>query len=148
MGPPADSGRDGSSGSLGSSDTERQTELVSRKRSRPEGGAETSDEPVAARAFGLPPCFVEKDFFDGFPLTLSDNEADIIKRLDKEGRRKHLSTSMVRVVKMAEMVVVLAGEGSDSMDRVRELESEKVDLTAKSHKLKAALEHSEEMFCE
>ena len=46
------------------------------------------------------------------------------------------------------MEIVLAGEGSDSMDRVRELESEKAALVAKSRKLKAALERSEEMFCE
>ncbi|CAI8614961.1 unnamed protein product [Vicia faba] len=148
MGLPADSGKDGSNGSSGSPDAERQTGLVSRKRSRPEGGAETGDETVAARAFSLPPCFVEKDFFEGFPLTVSDNEADIIKRLDKEGLRKHLAASMVGVVKMIEMDVVLAGEGSDSSDRVRELESEKATFAAKSRKLKAALERSEEMFRE
>ena len=137
MGPPADLGRDGSSGSSGSPDAKRKTELIIRKRSRPEGGAETVDELVAARGFGLPPCFMEKDFFEGFPLAVSDNEANIIKRLDKEGRRKHLAASMVGVVKMAEMAVVLAGEGSYSMIRVRELESEKAALAAKSRKLKA-----------
>ena len=63
MDPPADSGRDGSSGSSGSPDAEQQTELVSRKRSRPEGEAKTGDELAATRAFGLPPCFKEKDFF-------------------------------------------------------------------------------------
>ena len=91
---------------------------------------------------------MEKDFFEGFPLTVSDNEVDIIRRLNKEGRRKHLAASMVGVVKMADMAVVLAGEGSDSTDRVREMESEKATLAAKSRKLKAALERSEEMFCE
>ena len=91
---------------------------------------------------------MEKDFFEGFPLSVSNNEADIMKRLDKEGRRKHLTASMVGVVKMVEMVVVLAGEGSDSTDRVRELESEKVALAAKSRKLKATLKRSEEMFRE
>ena len=106
------------------------------------------DGGAGARAFGLPPCFVEKDFFEGFPLSVSDNEADIIRRLNKKGRRKHLTASMVGVVKMVEMAVVLAGEGSDSLDRVRELESEKATLVAKSRKLKAALERSEEMFHE
>ena len=77
-----------------------------------------------------------------------DNEADIIRRLDKEGRRKHLAASMVGVVKMADMKMVLTGEGSDSSDRVRELESEKAALAAKSRKLKADLERSEEMFRE
>ena len=85
MGPPADSGREGSSGSSGSPDAERQSALVTRKRSRPEDGAEVTDGGAAARAFGLPPCFVEKYFFEGFPLTVSDNEADIIRQLDKEG---------------------------------------------------------------
>ena len=66
---------------------------------------------------------MEKEFLEGFPLTVSDNDSDIIRRFDKEGRRKHLAASMVRVVKMAEMVIVLAGEGSDSSDRVKELES-------------------------
>ena len=122
MGPPAGSGGDASSGSSGSPDAEQQTELVGRKRGRTESRAETGNEPVAARAFGLPPCFAEKDFFEGFPLTVSDNEADIIKRLDKEGQRKYLAASMVGVVKMVEMVVVLAGEGSYSSYRVRELE--------------------------
>ena len=148
MGPTPDPGREGSSGSSGSPDAEHQIALVSRKRSRPEGGAEATDEPVSVPDFGLLPCFVEKDFFEGFPLTVSDNKADIIKRLDKEGRRKHLAASMVGVVKMAEMVVVLAGEGSDSTDRVRELESEKAAFAAKSRKLKVALERSEEMFRE
>ncbi|CAI8616980.1 unnamed protein product [Vicia faba] len=148
MGPPPDSGREGSSGSSGSPDAERQSALVSKKRSRPDDGVEVTGGGAAARAFGLPPCFVEKDFFEGFPFTVSDNEADIIKRLDKEGWRKHLTASMVGVVKMAEMAVVLAREGSDSADRVRELESKKAALAAKSRKLKAALERSEEMFRE
>ena len=103
MGPLADSGREGSSGSSGSPDAEHQFALVSRKQSWPKDGAEATDEPVAAWAFGLPPCFVEKDFFEGFPMTVSDNEADIIRRLDKEGQRKHLAASMVGVVKMAEI---------------------------------------------
>ncbi|CAI8602658.1 unnamed protein product [Vicia faba] len=55
---------------------------------------------------------------------------------------------MIGVVKMVEMAVVLASEGSDSLDRVKELESEKATLVAKSCKLKAALERSEEMFRE
>ena len=55
---------------------------------------------------------------------------------------------MVGVVKLAEMAVVLAGEGSDSMERVRELESEKAALADKSRKLKAAFERFEEMFRE
>ena len=52
---------------------------------------------------------MEKDFFEGFPLTVSDNEPDIIRRLDDEGQRKHLASSMVGVMKMREMVVVLTG---------------------------------------
>ena len=148
MGPPADSGREGSSGSLGSPDAERQSALVSKKQSRPDDGVEVTDGGTTARAFGLPPCFAEKNFFEGFPLTVPDNEADINKRLDKEGRRKHLAANMVGVVKMAEMVVVLAGEGSDSANRVRELESEKAALAAKSRKVKAALERSKEKFRE
>ena len=46
------------------------------------------------------------------------------------------------------MAVVLAEEGSDSSDCIRELESEKAALASSSRKLKAALERSEEMFCE
>ena len=79
---------------------------------------------------------------------MSNDEAETIRRLDKESQRKHLTASMVGMVKMAEMVVVLAEEGSDSSDRVRELESEKAALAANSRKLKAALERSEEMFRE
>ena len=60
-----------------------------------------TDGGVGTRAFSLPPCFVKKDFFKGFPLTVSNNEADIIRRLDKEGRRKHFAASMIGVVKMA-----------------------------------------------
>ena len=71
---------------------------------------------------------------------MSNEEAETIRRLNKESRRKHLAASMVGMVKMAEMAVVLAEEGSDSSDRVRELESEKASLTASSRKLKAALE--------
>ena len=60
--------------------------MLSKKRSRPEGGlANVTKEGVTARAFNLPPCFVEKDFFEGFPLTMSDVESDIFKRLDEEG---------------------------------------------------------------
>ena len=47
---------------------------------------------------------------------------------------------MVGVMKMAEMVVVLAGEGASSSGRVRELESENVTLQAKKQKLKTSLE--------
>ena len=59
-----------------------------------------------------------------------------------------MAASMVGMVKMAEMAVILAEEGSDSSDRVRELELEKAALAAGSRKLKAALEQSEEMFSE
>ena len=79
---------------------------------------------------------------------MSNDEAETIRRLDKESRRKHLAASMVGMVKMAEMVVVLVEEWSDSSDRVRELESEKSALVADSRKLKASLERSEEMFRE
>ena len=79
---------------------------------------------------------------------MSNDEAETIRRLDKESRRKHLAASMVGMVKMVEMAVVLAEEGSDSSNRVRELESEKAALAAGSRKLKAALERSEEMFRE
>ena len=80
-------------------------------------------------------------------MSVSADEADTIRRLSKESRRKHLAANMVGMVKMAEMAVVLADEGADS-DRVKELEQEKAALTASSRKLKAALERSEEMFCE
>ena len=76
---------------------------------------------------------------------MSNEEAETIRRLNKERRRKHLAASMVEMVKM---VVVLAEEGSNSSDRVRELESEKAALAAGSCKLKDALERSEEMFRE
>ena len=102
---------------------------------------------MTIRAFNLPPCFVEKDFFEGFPLTVSDNESGIIRRLDKEGRRKHLASGMVGLMKVAKMVVVLAGEGASSSGRVKELESEKATLQAKTHKLRTILER-EEMFRE
>ncbi|KAL5058119.1 hypothetical protein RYX36_029723, partial [Vicia faba] len=137
-----------SSGSPGSPDAEQPTELITRKRSRVDNRSEVGDESVAARAFGLPPCFKGKDFFEGFPLMLSNDEAETIRRLDKESRRKHLAASMVGMVKMAEMAVILSDEGSDSSDRVRELDSEKAALAASSRKLKAALERSEEMFRE
>ena len=68
-----------------------------------------TDGEAGARAFSLSPSFMEKDFFEGFPLTVYDNKDDIIRRLDKEGRRKNLAASMIGVVKMAEMAVVLAG---------------------------------------
>ena len=100
MGPPPNSGRGGSSGSSDSPDAERQSALVSKKRSRPDDGVELTNGGAGALAFGLPPYFVEKDFFEGFPLSMSDNEVDNIKRLDKEGRRKHLTASMVGGVKM------------------------------------------------
>ena len=80
-------------------------------------------------------------------MTVSSEEAETIRRLNKESRRKHLAASMVGMVKMSEMAVVLAEEGADS-DRVKELEQEKAGLVAGSRKLKAALERSEEMFHE
>ena len=79
---------------------------------------------------------------------MSDNESDIIRRLDEEGRRKHLASSMVGLMKVAKMVVVLAGEGVSSSGRFKELESEKTTLQAKTQKLRTALERSEEMFRE
>ena len=83
-----------------------------------------------------------------FPLTVSNNESDIIRRLDEEGRRKHLASSMIGMMKVAEMVVVLAGEGASSSGRVKELEPQKTTLQAKTQKLKTTLERSEEMFRE
>ena len=71
---------------------------------------------------------------------MSNDEAETIRRLNKESRRKHLAASMVGMVKMAEMAIVLIEEGSNSSDRVRELESEKAALAASSRKLKAALD--------
>ena len=73
-------------------------------------------------------------------MTVSDNESDIIRRLDEEDKRKHLASSMVRLMKVAEMVVVLAGEGASSSGRIKELELDKVTLQAKTQKLKTALE--------
>ena len=61
-------------------------------------------------------------------MTVSDNESDIRRRIDKEGRRKHLASSMVGMMKMAKIVVVLAGEGANSSGRAKELESENVTL--------------------
>ena len=109
IGSPTSSGY-ASSGSSGSPDAEQSTELIPRKRSRADNRSEVPDESAAARAFGLPPCFKEKDFFEGFPLTVSSDEAETIRRLNKESRRKHLAASMVGMVKMAEMAVILAEE--------------------------------------
>ena len=55
---------------------------------------------------------------------------------------------MVGVMKMAKMVVVIAGEGASSSGRVKILDLENVTLQAKTQKLKTALEQSEEKFHE
>ena len=80
-------------------------------------------------------------------MSVSADEAEVIRRMSKESRRKHLAANMAGLVKMVEMAVVLAEEGEDS-DRIKELEQEKAALTSSSRKLKAALERSEEMFRE
>ena len=108
--------------------------MLGRKRSRPADGVADVTGGATARAFSLPPCFMEKDFFEGFPLIVLDNESDIIRRLDDEGRRKHLASIMAGVMKMAEMVVVLVGEGASSSGRVKELELEHMNLQAKTQK--------------
>ncbi|KAL5080186.1 hypothetical protein RYX36_008607 [Vicia faba] len=134
MGPPTSSG-DTSGGSPDSQDVEQHIDLIPRKRNRVESQPEVSDESGA------------EGFFEGFPLTVSTDEADTIRRLSKESRRKHLAANMVGMVKMAKMAVVLAEEGAHS-DRVKELEQEKAALVVSSRKLKAALESFEEMFRE
>ena len=95
--------------------------MLGRKWSRPADGVAGVTGGATSRAFSLPPCFVEKDFFEGFPLTVSDNESDMIRRLDDEGRRNHLASRMVRVMKMVEMDMVLASEGASFSGQVKEL---------------------------
>ena len=70
-----------------------------------------TEDKLGARAFNLPLCFVEKDFFEVFPMAVSDDESSIIRRLDEEGRRKHLASSMVGLMKVTEIVVVITDEG-------------------------------------
>ena len=146
MGPPTSPG-EASGGSPNAQDVEPHTDLIPRKRNRVESQSEVGEDSSAVRSFGLPPCFKEEGFFEGFPLSVSADEADTIRRLSKENWRKHLAANMVGMVKMAEMAVVLAEEGEDS-DRIKELEQEKVALTSSSRKLKVALERFEEMFRE
>ena len=49
-------------------------------------------------------------------------------------------------MKVAEIVVFLAGEGATSSAMVRKLESEKLSLYEKAQKLKVSLERGEEKF--
>ena len=102
-------------------DVEPHTDLIPRKRNRVESQPEVGEDSSAVRSFGLPPCFKEEGFFEGYPLSVSADEADTIRRMSKESRRRHLAANMVGLVKMAEMAVVLAEEGADS-DRIKELE--------------------------
>ena len=133
LGPITELARDGSSGSSGPREVVQHAIASGNKRSRPEGGpADLIDEGSAARAFTLPPCFVEKDFFEGFPLIVSDGESEVIRRLDEEGTRQHLASGMVGLMKVAEMVVVLAGEGANSSAMVSKLASEKAALQEKA----------------
>ena len=75
------------------------------------------------------------------------HEAEAIKKMSKEERKAYLAASVDRLVKMAEMALVLSEDAGDAT-RVEELEQEKATLTASSRKLKVALERSEEMFRE
>ena len=65
LGPIPEHVRDGSSGSSGPRDIVQRAALSRKKRTHPEGGpTDLVDEGSAARSFTLPPCFVEKDFFE------------------------------------------------------------------------------------
>ena len=112
-----------------------------------ESQPDVGEDSIAVRSFGLPPCFKEEGFFEGFPLSVNADEVKTIRRMSKENRRRHLAANMAGLIKMAEMAVVLAEEGEES-DRIKELEQEKASLASSSRKLKAALERSEEMFRE
>ena len=70
---------------------------------------------------------------------MSDDESAFIRRLDVEGRRKYMASSMVSLMKVTKMDVVLAGSGASSSAIVSKLESEKVALLEKVQKLKMLL---------
>ena len=56
-------------------EVEPHTNLIQRKRNRVESQPEVGEDSSAVRSFGLPPCFKEKGFFEGFPLSVSADEA-------------------------------------------------------------------------
>ena len=128
-------------------EVEPHADLIQRKRNRVESGSAVGEDASAVRSFGLPPYFKEEGFFEGFPLSVVADEAETIRRMSKEDRRRHLAANMAGLVKMAEMVVVLSEEGEDPV-RIEALEQEKAALASSSRKLRTALERSEEMFRE
>ena len=66
--------KEGSSGSSGTRDAEQYATGFNKKSSRPYGGlVDVTKGGATARAFNLSTYFMEKDFFEGFPLTVSNN---------------------------------------------------------------------------
>ena len=64
-------------------------------------------------------------------MSVTADEAEVIRRMSKEDRRRHLAANMAGLVKMAEMAVVLSEEGEDPV-RIEALEQEKAALTSSS----------------
>ena len=120
-------------------------DYVGKKKGHPEIDLmDLTDDGSGAQSFTLHPLFIEKDFFKGFPLAVSNGECAVIRQLDEEGRRKHQASSMVSLMKVTEMVVSLAGEGANSSTMVRKMESKKVALQEKAQIMKSTLERGEE----
>ena len=87
--------------------------MLGNKKAPPESEPlDLTDHGSGARAFTLPPFFVEKDFFGGFPLFVSDGEYVVIRRLDEKGRRQYIVSGIVGLMKVAEMSIILADEGA------------------------------------
>ena len=62
--------------------------MLGKKKGRPKNEpVDLTDDGPCARAFNLPPCFVDNYFFEGFPLVVSTDESAIIRQLDENGRR-------------------------------------------------------------
>ena len=82
LGPTLEQVKDGSNALSGSRDVVQRPLVLRKHMGRPESEPVdlTEDDP-GAQAFNLPPCFVEKDFFEGFPLAVSNDESAIITRM-------------------------------------------------------------------